>query len=503
MTYTGVSRYRLKKILLSFVNMNTSIISRLATISVCFLAGALFQLSATVKTGSIFSDNMLLQQNATVRFHGTAAPHSPVTVATQWSHDKLKTKADDNGVWEVNLPTPSYGGPYTIMISDRDGTLTLHDVMIGDVWVCAGQSNMEMPVKGYPGQFARGGASHINHARPDRTIRLYHQPVAISTTPVDTIPSTSWTKTTPATVAEFSMIGYTFGDFLNGYLDIPVGLIHCNWETTNIQAWMSRPTLENKFPEVKLPALNDSVFELANIVPTLTYNAMVNPWKGFPVKGVIWYQGESNTTEPDRYKKLFPAMVNDWKQIFITDPLPFYYVQLAPYRAENPKGTLMAGLRKAQSEILYEMPDVGMITIGDYGDSLFIHPPYKVPVGERLACLALQKSYGIDGLRAEPPVAHRATVSPADPCKIIVEWDFIPDGLAPLYTRLGEFEVVDSDGNIYPAYGEVFYPDNSTVTVTGPIENPVEVRYGYHNLYRSSLFSNSGLPASPFLLKVQ
>lgn len=467
-------------------------------------AFAPYHADATVKPAAIFSDNMVLQQNATVTMKGTAQPGATVTVATTWSKKKFTFIAGSDGIWHTDITTPAAGGPYEITISDSDSKVTLTGVLTGDVWICAGQSNMEMPVKGYKGQMAYGSSTLLARARADRSLRLFRQQVACSTTPLDTISGGNWSPATPGAVADFSMVGYVFGNFLHENIDIPVGLIHCNWETTNVQAWMSRDNLSKNFPEVKLPDIGQTEFELANIVPTLCYNAMVNAWDGFPVKGAIWYQGESNTDNPALYKRMFPAMVAEWQQIFRNDSMPFYYVQLAPFKAEGCHGTSMAAVRQVQSELLSEMPNVGMATTGDCGDSIFIHPPKKMPVGERLAALALEKTYGRDGIHSEAPVARRAYTDPDDSRYILVEWDHSEIGLAPIYTNLKGFEVVDTAGNIYPAEAVVYkFYVYDKVRVKSPVPDPVEVRYGYHNYYESSLFSNIGLPASPFRLKIK
>lgn len=451
---------------------------------------------AKVTPARIFSDNMVLQQLATVKLHGTAAPGSQVKIETGWDKSKIKTTADRTGQWSVDITTPAYGGPYDISLADRDGLTTLKNVLIGDVWVCGGQSNMEMPVKGFAGQPAYNTVDLIAKTHPSRELRLFNEPRDWSTTPKDSVSGGTWTETTSAAVADFSVVGYVFGNYVQEALDIPIGLIQCCWSNSKIEAWMDRETFESEFPDTKLPTADQTEFGWLTGTPTLLYNAMVKPWDGFPVAGAVWYQGEANSPNPEPYKKLFPAMVKDWQAIFRNDSMPFYYVQLAPFGAQ---GDNWARFRQVQNSLLDTMPNVGMATTGDCGDSVFIHPPKKIPVGERLALLALEKTYGRTGISAEAPRAKGAVLSD-DGKTITVSFHHSANGLTPTRVPLSGFEVVDAFGDVYPAEATALGHDK--VNVTSPVKNPVEVRYGHHNYYEGSLFNNVGIPAAPFVLEI-
>ena len=466
-------------------------------LSAAMLATGFMGADAKVSFARIFSDNMVLQQNAVVKVHGTAAAGSDVKLTAGWSSKTLKTKAAADGSWAIELATPSYGGPYTVKATDRDGATTLTDVLVGDVWVCGGQSNMEMPVKGFAGQPAHNTADLIAKTHPSRELRLFQQPRDWSTTQKDTLAGGEWTRPTSRAVADFSVVGYVFGDYLQEALDIPVGLIQCCWSNSKIEAWMAPETFKSEFTDVVLPEAGQTEFGWLEGTPTLLYNAMVNPWDGFPVAGAIWYQGEANTPNPEPYKKLFPAMVEDWKQVFRNDSLPFYYVQLAPFYSD---GEQWAKFRQVQNELLDEMPNIGMATTGDCGDSLFIHPPKKRPVGERLARLALENTYGREGLQSNAPRAVSAAFVADDPKSVIVSFVNSADGLTPTRAALSGFEVVDPFGKVYPAEATTYGHDR--VKITSPVKNPVEVRYGYHNFYEGSLYNNVGVPVAPFRLEL-
>ncbi len=452
---------------------------------------------AKVNFARIFSDNMVLQHDAVVKVHGTAAAGSEVKLTAGWHNNKLKTRAGDDGQWSIELPTPGYGGPFTMTATDRDGAETLSNVLIGDVWVCGGQSNMEMPVKGFAGQPSQNTIDLIAKTKPSRELRLFMQPRDWSTTPKDTVAGGEWSCATSKAVADFSVVGYVFGDYVQEALDVPVGLIQCCWSNSKIEAWMARESFETSFPDVEMPKAGQTEFGWLTGTPTLLYNAMVNPWDGFPVAGVIWYQGEANTPSPESYSSLFPAMVEDWKTVFRNDNLPFYYVQLAPFGSE---GNQWAKFRQVQNELLDAMPNVGMATIGDCGDSVFIHPPKKLPVGQRLAMLALENTYGRQGISANAPRAKSASFLGDDGRTIVIDWYNSADGLTPTRVPLQGFEVVDPFGKVYPAEATAYGHDK--VKVTSPVKNPVEVRYGYHNYYESSLFNNVGIPAAPFKLEL-
>lgn len=454
---------------------------------------------AKVTLDRIFSSNMVLQQNATVKIHGTASAGSDVKLIAPWRKKAIATQSDDKGHWTIELPTPAYGGPYDITVSDRDGKTVLSNVLIGDVWVCGGQSNMEMPVKGFAGQPSQETIDFIAQANPTRNLRLFRQPLEWSTTVRDTISGGEWTTTTPAEVGEFSVVGYVFGDYIQRTLDIPIGLIQCCWSNSKIEAWMAPETFKSKFPDIQLPTTGQTEFGWLTGTPTLLYNAMVNPWDGFPVSGVIWYQGEANTPDPKPYRQLFPAMVDDWQKVFRNDSLPFYYVQIAPFRSNGCNMTNLAEFRQVQSDLLDDMPDIGMATIGDCGDSIFIHAPKKIPVGKRLAYLALEGKYGRKGIPAKAPRVKSAKLSD-DGKQITLDFHNSEYGLTPTLCQLPGFEVVDCFGETHPAEAKISGHDK--VTVTSPVKDPVEVRYGYRNYYESSLFNNAGIPASPFRLEL-
>ncbi|MDE6086214.1 MAG: sialate O-acetylesterase [Muribaculaceae bacterium] len=456
--------------------------------------------NAKVTFGTIFTDNMVLQQDANVKFHGTAIPGKVIKIKASWSSKPITVKTDSEGKWSVFLHTPAAGGPYTISGTDGDGTTTLTNVLTGDVWVCGGQSNMEMPMRGYAGQPTEGTIDYIVKADANRQLRLFQQTKEWSTTPREDVAGGEWTVATPASVGDFSAVGYIFGDYIQEVLDTPVGLIHCCWGNSKIESWMPAEAFKTYFPDIKLPDTDATEFGWLEGTPTLLFNGMINPWDGFPVKGVVWYQGEANNPYPELYPKLFPVMKQEWEKIFANDSLPFYYVQLAPFNAEDGRAFNYADFRQAQVDIQRNVPEVSMVSIGDLGDSIFIHAPKKVKVGQRLAYQALDHTYGRKGADVDTPIARACTYNP-EKHEIWVTFDNAGHGLVPTQCTLAGFEVVDADGNIYDA-PEAKASGGEGVLILSPIDDPVEVRYCHRNYYESSLFNNSGIPASPFKLKI-
>lgn len=450
-------------------------------------------LYAKVTLPSIWGDGMVLQQRSKVVFTGQSTTGKKVYAVASWNGRKVYADSQDGQQWTLTLETPSYGGPYTITFSDGD-KLELKNILIGEVWFCSGQSNMEMPVKGFRGQPVYGSQPYIVSANAKRPLRLYTVKNAWSTTPKTEGIDGYWTELSPKEVANFSATAYFFGDLLQRTLDVPVGLIHCAWSASKIEAWMSRETLE-QFAEVELPDVQATEFGWPAGTPTLLWNAMVNPWKGFPVKGVIWYQGEANSPAPALYKKLFPAMVAEWRAFFQSPELPFYYVQIAPWQSEGSDKFDWALFRQCQLELMYEVPGTGMVITTDAGSEKFIHPPYKIKVGERPAYWALARTYGLEGFTYSGPIYRQCQMNGR---QVEVDFEFGEDGLGPENQLVEGFELVDEAGNIHPAKAEIIGGSSKVKVWNDSVPSPVEVRYCFRNYKVGTLQNNAGLPAAPF-----
>lgn len=456
------------------------------------------QLQAKVKLSTIFGNHMVLQQKSSVTFKGTAAPKKKVLVSVGWGVKTYVATANAFGQFEITVSTPATAAkPYQISFNDGE-ELLLQNILIGEVWFCSGQSNMEMPVKGFRGQPVFGTLRHIAAANPKRKIRLYTVKNAWSTTELEHGIVGEWKELSAKDVAEFSATAYFFGDMLEQSLDIPIGLINCSWSMSKIEAWMSKNTLQ-KFEGVKLPDVNQKEFEWAAGTPTLIWNAMVNPWKGFSIRGVIWYQGEANAANPTLYKVLFPEMVKQWRTFFKAPEMPFYYVQLAPWQSGGKDLLDWAYFRQAQLELMNEVPHVGMAITADLGSEIFIHPPHKIEVGQRLAYWALAKTYGKAGFQYSGPVFKSIQQKAA---AIEVIFDFGQDGLNPENEKVTGFEIAGKDGVFFTADALILNGTDRVKVWSDQVKEPVELRYCFRNYMTGNLRNNAGLPAAPFVFKL-
>ena len=450
---------------------------------------------AQVKMPSIFTDGMVLQQQAKVPLWGWAGKGKSVSVKCSWNGENYQAKADKDGKWKVFVNTPKAGGPYSIKISDGQ-TLTLNDVLIGEVWILGGQSNMEMPMKGFRSQPVYGSNDAILHSK-NPNIRLYVVPRAREFEAKENSKPSVWKHAEPEAVANFSATGYYFGRLLQGLLQVPIGLINVNYGGSTAEAWMSREELA-AFADIKLPEQKDAA-KVDNRTPTALYNGMLHPIIGYGIKGAVFYQGESNYDRPDQYQKLFPALVKEWRSEWKQGDFPFYYVQIAPYNYAQLPPYQSGGkfnsayLRDAQRKALDAIPNAGMVSLLDIGDEKSIHPMHKKPVGERLALLALGKTYGMKGFGYESPLLDTMEVT-GSIAKI--KFKNVHNGLSTFGHDLVNFEICGKDRWFYPAKAEI---DGNEVLVSSPkVKEPVAVRYAFKDFVVGELFSTEELPVSSF-----
>ena len=451
---------------------------------------------AEIKLPAFFGDNMVLQQNTDARMWGTADASSTVTVTPGWTSEKYTTKADKDGKWKITIPTPSAGGPYDVTVSD--GTpLTLNNVMLGEVWLCSGQSNMEMPMKGFKNQPVEGANMAILKSRnPD--IRLFTVKRNSSTVPVDDVTG-SWAEASPATVRNFSATAYFFGRQIEELLDVPVGLIVVSWGGSACEAWMNDEMLQ-AFPEAaaNIPAV-DGKIPSKNRTPSVLFKGMLNPLIGLAMRGVIWYQGEDNWNRAHSYTDMFSTMIKGWRDLWGQGEFPFYYCQIAPYDyaiiTEPGKEIInSAYLREAQARVEHIVPNTGMAVLMDAGWPEGIHPPKKQVAGERLALLALNKTYGIEGIGAESPVYKSMEVKGDT---VVVSFDRAPEWIAGTNSfESKQFQLAGEDRVFHPA--KAWISRSKVMVKSDEVPHPVAVRYAFENASEGDLFSTDGLPVSSF-----
>lgn len=458
------------------------------------LVVAVLQAQAIVKMPALFADNGMLQRQTNVAIWGWADAKAKVTLVPSWNGKSYEAKADRDGKWRLTVETPEAGGPYEIRISD--GTeLVLKNILIGEVWLCSGQSNMEMPMKGFSGQPVVG--SNIDILKSDNhNIRLITVPHSSQTVPYDDF-TAKWKVADPAAVRNFSATGYYFGRMLNELLDVPVGLIEVAYGGSCVQAWMS-PKTAVAFEDKQVPAPGDSI-PVPNRTPTVLFNGMLSPVIGYGIKGCIWYQGETNHIEPDRYLELFPTMVAEWRSLWGIGDFPFFYAQIAPYNyagfspKEFHEKHNSAYLREAQLKALDKIPNAGMAVLMDLGEKECIHPMHKREGGERLALWALAQCYGFRDFSFKSPSYSAMEVKGS---QVIVSFNEAANGLTTFGKDLSGFEIAGEDKVFYPA--DALLRSKSVVVSSPRVEKPVAVRYAFKDFVMGTLYGTDGLPVSSF-----
>lgn len=460
--------------------------------------------SAKVVPGSLITDNMVLQQNSEAKLYGTAEPGSTVTVIPSWNNTPVKAKADASGKWLLKVATPkgSYT-PYSITLSDKSNTsndneaVMLSNILVGEVWLASGQSNMEMPLKGFSGCCIDGGYDEIAKAREKADkIRFYTVPLKQSYTPLETVDAV-WTVPSPETSPEYSATGWYFAKRLNDVLDVPVGIVRCAYGGAKVESWTPREIVET-YSDISLdPEEMEKMVHYYR--PTLMYNAMFNPVKDFTYNGIIWYQGCSNVGRHADYADRLANMVSHWRKELGEGDIPFYSVEIAPYDYGSEDGKSWAPLlREAQWKSAEIIPNSGVICTNDLVkpyERYNIHPADKATVGKRLAELALNKTYGKRQFPIESPRYKGHTIKDG---AVWVAIDSPSDGICRNYDIEG-FEVAGADKVFHPADSVwLHWQTNEMVVSSKDVPVPVAVRYGWRDFLPGNLHGGNYLPLIPF-----
>ncbi len=445
--------------------------------------------SAKVTLPSVFSNGMVLQQQSNVAIWGTSTTAQTVQIVTSWDAQTYIVNVATDGSWKTNVTTPVAGGPYTITVSDTE-LLTLTDVLIGEVWFASGQSNMEMLLKGRSAsEPVLNSAQAIQNSENDN-IRLFKSAKLAWGQASDNLAG-QWEKASPSTVDTWSAIAYFYAKNLHEKLNVPVGILQVVYGGTPIQAWMSAGSLQ-AFPEVILPAVSNAAIA-DKTTPTGLFNSMINPMLGYGIKGVIWYQGEQNRGEPELFAKLFPVMIDDWRQRWGIGEFAFHYVQIAPYGSPTSYVPFIPFLREAQLKTLDQTTNTEMAVIVDKGSPTTNHPPDKEIVAERLSAIAFAKTYGFVNQKYLGPVYKSITIQ-GD--KAILNFDNAESGLKFTSGESINFEIAGSNKVFYPGNGVI---NNNTIEVTSnSVPYPMAVRYAFKAWVVGDLFNEDGFPASSF-----
>lgn len=441
---------------------------------------------------------MVLQQQSSPLVWGWTDTKNKVSITTSWNKKKYTVSADEKGKWKINITTPAAGGPYEITISDGS-TITLKNVLIGEVWLCSGQSNMEMPMKGFRDQPILGGNDAIFSSANDN-IRLFTVPRSVQRFVQDTVKHSSWKPAAPEAVSSFSATSYYFGKLLQQQLNVPIGLICISYGGSPVEAFMDEESLKGFAELATFPSKANLNEKLNNKYSTVLYNGMMNGFLGFGIKGCIWYQGETNYDHAKQYETLFPAFVKMVRQKSGNDSLPFYFAQIAPYKYDQyasadtlTKRWNSAFLRDAQRKALATIPNSGMVCLMDIGEETSIHPMNKEIGGKRFAYLTLAKTYGYKGFGFEGPLFDSLSITGN---VATIKFRNAGNGLTSYGKPLGNFEIAGADKVFRPATAVI---SQGKVLVTSPfIDKPVAVRYAFKDFVVGDLFNAEGLPASSF-----
>ncbi len=471
---------------------------------IAVLLGAVTLSRAEVKLPAVLGDNMVLQRDSQVNLWGWAKPRKVVKIKTSWNRKRYRVRTDADGKWLVKVVTTGAGGPYSITFSDGKKT-HLENILLGEVWICSGQSNMEMPVQGFLGQPCLHATETMRQARLYPDIRLFTVARDSTDTPRDDCKG-EWLLSDPKSVGAFSAVGYYFGRCLNQYLGVPIGLITTNWGGTNIEAWMS--------PESNAKLGVDEEYTKKNwdeyyFPCSVLYNGMVVPIVNYTAKGFIWYQGESNRGNYKEYADMQAEMIRQWREAWGNENMPFYITQIAPYRYSGAEKRRSALLVENQIKATKMVPNCAMASTTDVGTYSLIHEPDKLSVGERLAWLALSRDYGIEGVPAEAPTYEsmeikegKAVISFNNLCEPNDQSDPRSfnwlDDQGQVVRSVKGFEIAGADKKFRPAKARILWMDNQVEVWSDEVKEPVAVRYVFCNHSETNLKTTLGQPVVPF-----
>jgi len=479
----------------------------------CFFCGVPLA-RADVRLPGLFSDDMVLQEGARVAVWGWADEGEKVTVT--FRGQKVTATAKD-GKWMVELKKLKPGGPDVLTIAGKN-SIELKNVLVGEVWLCGGQSNMEFALKN-----SFESQADID-AATNSQIRYFHVPKCRSDEPTNDVPS-AWTECTPQNVPSWTAVGYYFARDLQAARKVPVGLIASYWGGTPAEAWMNHEALAAN-PRYQREILDPdpareqkyqaalAAFEKAKAdakakgapftnkppgqpwKPAELYNGMIAPLIPYTIKGVTWYQGESNAGHAEQYRTLFPDLIRDWRNEWRENDFPFLFVQLAPFQAikDLPSESGWAELREEQLLTTKVLPKTGMAVITDVGNPTNIHPTKKQPVGARLALAARAIAYG-EKIVYSGPIYKSMKV---DGNKATLSFDFTGSGLEARDGALKGFAICGDDHKFVWANAEIDGSGKRVVVSAPEVAHPVAVRYGWADCPVVNLWNKDGLPASPF-----
>ena len=476
------------------------ILSALSLVCLCFIS------EAKLKPSGIFCDDMVLQQNTEAPIWGTASPGAQISVTTSWNGASYRAKTGNDGKWSVKVKTPKAGyTAYSITVKGDGETIRINNVLIGEVWFASGQSNMQMPMSGFFNCPVENAAEYICAPAARDKVRMFTVPAKLTYELMEDVDS-KWYGADASSIPWMSAVAYFYARKLNQMLDIPVGIVSCAYGGARIETWTPKEILET-YPDEDLSKEHiESLIHYHR--PYMAYNAMLYPVKGYAIKGFIWYQGCSNVGKHDQFIERMSNMIGHWRECWndSENELPFYMVELAPYRNKPYTATpYFAILRETQHKAAKELPNCGIVVTNDLVESYEqdnIHPAKKKEVGERLAYLALNRNYGFHSLPCQSPEAVRC-YRMKDGSELAVELTHCGNGLNR-WMEIEGLEVAGSEGIFYPVTYAYFEWETKVLRVRSEfVHDPCEVRYGWGDFKPGNLKNTEGLPVTPFRIKAE
>lgn len=453
---------------------------------------------AEITLPDLVGDNMVLQQKSDVKLWGWSTPGAKITVTPGWDNKKYQATAGKDGRWDVAVATPEATNiPQTLSINGDGSSIELKNVLIGEVWFCSGQSNMEMPLNGFWCQPVENAGRAIAYSGRYPGVRVAtierkgeYEPQLKA--------NGKWMESKPENAGNFSAVAYFFARSLNDILGIPVGVINCSLGGSRVEGWMPRRQLD-KYPDIdveKEKATPDSILHLwerANIM----YNAMLRPVEGYTIKGFLWNQGEANVGAHANYPQRLADMVKIWRDEWKQGELPFYFVEIPAWSYGNPDGSIAALLREAQHKAADIIPSSGYVSTTDliYPREINdIHGSKKEEIGERLAFMAAGKTYGINGMPTDYP-RYNSVELKGD--KAFIRLDGLTSGLTP-NGELEGFEVAGEDKVFHPAKAKELWYTGGIEVSSDEVKDIKAVRYCFRNFSIGNIHNHLGLPLVPF-----
>jgi sialate O-acetylesterase len=437
---------------------------------------------ANVTLPNVLSDNMVLQRNSEVKLWGWANPKEEVKITPSWNNQEYKVIANNQANWTISIPTPKEGGPFTISLIGYN-ELTLKNILVGEVWLCSGQSNMEMNAN----WGIKNGDEEAKKAT-NPNIRFFAVEKASAETQQNNLLG-NWVECSPETMKKNSAIAYFFAQRITEDLkNVPIGMIVSAWGATPAEVWIPEDVIQNN---QELLNASKKIYpnEYCPIEPARTFNSMINPLIGFKIAGVLWYQGESNVGS-NIYDKTFASLITSWRTLWNQD-FPFYFVQLAPYKNGEDHYSSVK-IRDLQRKTL-QLPNTAMVVTSDISTTDDIHPKDKKSVGVRLANLALANIYKTNTNLVNGPL-YKGIIMEKN--KITVTFDYA-EGLHFSNNISDQFEIAGDDAIFYKA--EAIIKKSNVILQSDKVKNPTKVRFAWENAAQSQLFNKANLPASSFI----